>query len=82
MIHLDTSFLIRAMTPESPENRKLRAWIADDKTLGMKQKFDSNAGRTVYKVRNTIVEPLFGQNREYRGLRRFSFRLLQISYCR
>ena len=26
-VHLDTSFLIRALIPDSPENRKLREWI-------------------------------------------------------
>ena len=33
MIHLDTSFLIRALEPGSPEDRKLRAWIAEGQTL-------------------------------------------------
>ena len=35
MIHLDTSFLIRALYPESAEDRKLRDWIARVETLGM-----------------------------------------------
>ena len=35
MIHLDTSFLIRALDPGSPEDRKLRGWIGEGKTLGM-----------------------------------------------
>ena len=35
MIHLDTSFLIRALVPGSPEDRKLRGWIGEGKTLGM-----------------------------------------------
>ena len=35
MIHLDTSFLIRALDLGSPEDRKLRGWIGEGKTLGM-----------------------------------------------
>ena len=35
MIHLDTSFLIRALALGSPEDRKLRGWIGEGKTLGM-----------------------------------------------
>ena len=35
MIHLDTSFLIRALDPGSPEDRRLRGWIRDGETLGM-----------------------------------------------
>ncbi|MDE2847262.1 MAG: type II toxin-antitoxin system VapC family toxin [Gemmatimonadota bacterium] len=35
MIHLDTSFLIRAMDQGSPEDRKLRAWIVDGEALAM-----------------------------------------------
>ena len=35
MIHLDTSFLIRALNPGSPEDHRLRGWIRDGETLGM-----------------------------------------------
>ena len=35
MIHLDTSFLIRALAPGSPEDRKLRGWMGEGETLGM-----------------------------------------------
>ena len=35
MTHLDTSFLIRALAPGSLEDRKLRGWIGEGKTLGM-----------------------------------------------
>ncbi len=35
MIHLDTSFLIRALDSGSTEDRSLRGWIRDGETLGM-----------------------------------------------
>ena len=35
MIHLDTSFLIRALDPGSPEDLELRGWIREGETLGM-----------------------------------------------
>ena len=43
----------------------------------MKQKLDSDVGRAVYKMRKAIVDPVFGQTRECRGFRRFSFRGLE-----
>lgn len=35
MIHLDTSFLIRALVRGSPEDQVLREWIAAGESLGM-----------------------------------------------
>ncbi|MGO9455355.1 MAG: type II toxin-antitoxin system VapC family toxin [Candidatus Binataceae bacterium] len=35
IIHLDTSFLIRALNSNSGEDRRLRSWIADEVRLGM-----------------------------------------------
>ena len=37
MIHLDTSFLIRAPEPGSPEDLKLRGSIGEGETLGIAQ---------------------------------------------
>jgi transposase len=40
----------------------------------MRQKLKTAAGQAVYKWRKAIVEPVFGQTKEARGFRRFSFR--------
>jgi transposase len=43
----------------------------------MREKVKSESGRAIYKQRKMIVEPVFGQVKEVRGFRRFSFRGLQ-----
>jgi transposase len=40
----------------------------------MAHKLRTEAGRSVYKMRKAIVEPVFGQIKEIRGFRRFSMR--------
>jgi transposase len=40
----------------------------------MKRKLASEAGRELYRMRKAIVEPVFGQIKEWRGFRRFSLR--------
>ena len=40
----------------------------------MRQKLRTEAGRSIYKMRKAIVEPVFGQIKERRGFRRFSLR--------
>ena len=35
MIHLDTSFLIGAMTPTSPQDRRLCRWLAEGEPIGI-----------------------------------------------
>jgi len=40
----------------------------------MRAKLRSAAGHAVYALRKAIVEPVFGQIKEVRGFRRFSFR--------
>jgi transposase len=40
----------------------------------MQHKLRTDAGRTIYKMRKAIVEPVFGQIKEQRGFRRFSLR--------
>ena len=43
----------------------------------MKQKLKTEVGRNLYRMRKAIVEPVFGQIKEWRRFRRFSFRGLQ-----
>jgi hypothetical protein len=43
----------------------------------MKQKLKTEAGRELYRMRKAIVEPVFGQIKEWRGFRRFLLRGLQ-----
>jgi hypothetical protein len=43
----------------------------------MREKVKTESGRAVYKQRKMIVEPVFGQVKEVRGFRRFSFRGLR-----
>jgi len=43
----------------------------------MKQKLQTQAGRAIYKMRKAIVEPVFGQIKEWRHFRRFRFRGLE-----
>lgn len=40
----------------------------------MRRKLATSEGREVYKMRKAIVEPVFGQIKQARGFRRFSFR--------
>jgi transposase len=40
----------------------------------MRYKLRQPAGKAIYKMRKAIVEPIFGQIKEPRGFRRFSFR--------
>jgi len=40
----------------------------------MQHKLRTEDGRAIYRMRKAIVEPVFGQTKERRGFRRFSFR--------
>jgi transposase len=56
-----------AEVPEPPATPKTR--IAD-----MRTKLRTAAGYAIYRMRKAIVEPVFGQVKQVRGFRRFSFR--------
>ena len=43
----------------------------------MRAKLTSSEGRALYSERKHVVEPVFGQIKEARGFRRFSFRGLE-----
>ena len=43
----------------------------------MARKLQNKTGREIYARRKSIVEPVFGQTKECRGLRRFLLRGLQ-----
>jgi transposase len=51
--------------------------VDQDVIARMREKLKTEPGRAVYKQRKMIVEPVFGQVKEVRGFRRFSFRGLQ-----
>jgi len=53
--------------PQPPATPKTR--IAD-----MRAKLRTEAGHAIYRMRKAIVEPVFGQIKQIRGFRRFSFR--------
>lgn len=49
--------------------------VPDDSVIeAMRQKVKTPEGRAIYSRRKTVVEPVFGQIKEVRGFRRFSFR--------
>ena len=54
----------------SPPDAELEQVVIEQ----MREKLKTNEGREVYKQRKLIVEPVFGQVKEVRGFRRFSFR--------
>jgi transposase len=56
--------------PEEPMPRARTSPVAQ----AMRDKVRSPSGRVIYALRKTIVEPVFGQIKEARGFRRFSFR--------
>jgi transposase len=47
----------------------------------MRHKLRTEAGRSIYKMRKAIVEPVFGQIKEQRGFRRFSLRGVENVRC-
>ena len=61
---------VAELVAESPPDAELEQTVVEQ----MREKLKTDAGREVYKQRKLIVEPVFGQVKEVRGFRRFSFR--------
>ena len=64
---------------EQPPDPSVTAAVGADAPVidRMRELLRSPAGQAVYKMRKAIVEPVFGQVKEVRGFRRFSFRGLK-----
>jgi hypothetical protein len=58
--------VIETVTGPPPQNSTAKQAMA--------HKLRTEAGRSVYKMRKAVVEPVFGQIKERRGFRRFSLR--------
>jgi hypothetical protein len=74
------------VTPDSGKKTELVEELATESSpkeldkdvkARMREKLQTENGRAVYKQRKMIVEPVFGQVKEVRGFRRFSFRGLR-----
>ena len=59
------------MTPESPRGRIPKSATRVER---MKRKLMTKAGRAIYALRKTIVEPVFGQIKQAQGFRQFLLR--------
>jgi transposase len=49
----------------------------DSERAQMRQRLQTEKGKAIYRMRKAIVEPVFGQIKEWRGFRRFSLRGLE-----
>jgi transposase len=60
---------------KTPDDESTAEQLQEETAAGkMREKLKTDAGREVYAQRKHIVEPVFGQTKEARGFRRFSFR--------
>lgn len=66
-----------ATQPQSESVGKSMPPAAKSAAETMRDKLRTTAGRAVYKMRKAVVEPVFGQIKEVRGLRGFSMRGLE-----
>jgi len=73
-LHVATGKQKHGETSQPAERNPAEAGEEPSLRERMKQKLASEAGRDVYRMRKAIVEPVFGQIKEWRGFRRFSLR--------
>jgi transposase len=73
-LHVATGKQKHGKTSQPEEQNPAEAGEEPSLRERMKQKLSSEAGRGVYRMRKAIVEPVFGQIKEWRGFRRFSLR--------
>jgi hypothetical protein len=59
---------------EEPATESAPSELDQQVATQMRAKLNTESGRAIYKQRKMIVEPVFGQVKEVRGFRRFSFR--------
>jgi hypothetical protein len=65
------------LPPERPGPRRRKRKVAHSRAqyaVKMRAKLQEPVGEAIYKLRQQIVEPVFGQIEAARGIRRFSFR--------
>ena len=73
-LHVATGKQKHGETSQPDEENQAEAGEEPSLRERMKRKLASEAGRDVYRIRKAIVEPVFGQIKEWRGFRRFSLR--------
>jgi transposase len=64
----------RTPSPASPPSSEATATPAGQVRQAMREKLATEKGKAIYARRKVIVEPPFGQIKQARGFRRFSFR--------
>lgn len=74
-VEAEVNLLVPPNQREGKEARKSGSGTPASQTAeAMRSKLLSDEGRGLYRLRKAIVEPVFGQMKEGRGFRRFSFR--------
>jgi hypothetical protein len=76
-LHVATGKQKHGKSPEPADGDPPESAEATSLLEQMKQKLHTEAGKDLYRMRKAIVEPVFGQIKEWRGFRRFSLRGLQ-----
>ena len=65
---------IKSTTEEAQTSKEPKKPPKSPAAEEMKKKLATDDGKDLYRMRKAIVEPVFGQLKEIRGFRRFSFR--------